>query len=369
MNISLFVTILLSCVAFTKSEQTIPADSPYVQWMGRIRKPGDGSVHFDWLGVGARIFYSGKYLIANYAAAPAIRSPYKVATWEYSQNYYIPTSINWVSPAYLNGNNTTSVLVSVDGLESLITLNSPPQYFDSPASPGNDVSIVSFTTDGTFTLPSAPFTRRMEFIGDSITAATNIHSHPPCADGGLQCDYSVSWAGLLCANFSANCSTIAVGGHGLIRNCCNDNGPKMPDYFRQVEYSSAGPDYTFAATGFVPDAVIIALGTNDYSGSVPPGFDANFTQGYIDFIQNITTWYGGSINSNITFFCAVGPMTDAYLNATIAAINQVNAMGYRAYLLNVMGASCGGCAGHPGVEGHQQMAAIAQPIIANIMGW
>lgn len=367
----LYLVLSLALVPTTNivvnAEQTIPADSSLIQWMGRIRKPGDGSVHFDWLGVGARVFYSGKYLIANYAADHGIGSPWKVATWEYAQNYYIPTSINWVSPAYLNNNGTTiSVVVSVSGLESIVSLNSPPQYFIG--STGNDICIVSFTTDGEFSSPSAPFTRHIEFVGDSITAATNIHSHPPCADGGLQCDYSVSWAGLLCANFSANCSTIAVGGKGLVRNCC-DNSKKMPDYFQQTEYSSAGPDYTYAATGYKPNAIVIALGTNDYSGSPPPNIDTLFIQGYVNFIQNITKAYGGSGSTNITYFCTVGPMSDAYLNATENVISQVNALGIRAYLLNVMGSPTDGCAGHPGVQGHHEMAAIAQPIIANIMGW
>lgn len=350
------------------AEQTIPADSPLLRWMGRVRKPGDGTVHFDWLGVGVRVAWSGAWLRANYAVGNlAMSSPFKVAADEFVEGYYVPVSQAWVSPAAARaGNGTAGVVVAVGGSgDALVSLNSPPQYFAGAAEAGHDAVLVSLTTDGQFA-QAAPFVRSIEFVGDSITAGTNILSHPPCADGGFQCSYQASWAGILAANFSANASTIAVGGKGLIRNCC-DNGLRMPDYFRQVEFSSPGPDYTFAATGFTPDAVVINLGTNDFSGATPtPAFQQQFTDAYVAFMQNITAWYDAP---HIEFFCAVGPMTAAPGNATAAAVAAANAAGLHATLLNLTGIFCDGCAGHPGVAGHRAMAAAAQPVIASVMGW
>ena len=68
-------------------------------------------------------------------------------------------------------------------------------------------------------------------------------------------------------------------------------------------------DWDFGASGFVPDGVVINLGTNDYSGGGGgPAFDAQFTAAYVAFMRNITHWYG---SDTIAFFAAVGPMTRA----------------------------------------------------------
>jgi lysophospholipase L1-like esterase len=342
---------------------TVPADSPLIQWHGRVVKPGDGSVHADWLGSGARISWSGSYLKATYAVPSPKAAPFKSASWSFNENYYVPNGHLWVTPgAGING--TVDVVVGINGLETVTSLNSPPQYF---AANGGPAVITAISTDGTINSPPPQWTRSIEIIGDSITAATNIHAHPPCADEGIQCDYSVSYSGLLQANFSANVSTIAVGGKGLIRNCC-DNGEKMPDYFLQTLYSDSSLRYTFAETGFVPDAVIINLGTNDFHGSngTDPVFNAQFASAYVGFMQNITRWYAAP---NITFFAVVGPMTTAMEPAVLMALANATAQGIRAQLINASGIYCDGCAGHPGVQGHYFMFQAAQRVIAATMGW
>lgn len=74
--------------------------------------------------------------------------------------------------------------------------------------------MLSLTTDGAFVpvkqLPAPA--RVMHFLGDSITAAHGVHGGAAgCPDSGFTSDYSANWAGILCAAFGANCSTIAVG--------------------------------------------------------------------------------------------------------------------------------------------------------------
>ena len=65
-------------------------------------------------------------------------------------------------------------------------------------------------------------TRTLHFLGDSITAATNVHGLGlvKCGDAGKESDYLASWAGLLGSAFDADCHTVAVGGKGLVKNCC-----------------------------------------------------------------------------------------------------------------------------------------------------
>ena len=151
-------------------------------------------------------------------------------------------------------------------------------------------------------------TRRIEFVGDSITAATNLRrpvgdpdfgipQAPTCADGGLFSDYPLSYMAQLCHAFQANCSTIAWGGKGMYKNCC-DSRTTMPEYFQQrlaFENGKTFHGYNFAASGFAPDAIVINLGTNDFAHCrtkpCEPGFAQAFTKTYVQFMQNATEWY------------------------------------------------------------------------------
>jgi hypothetical protein len=58
-------------------------------------------------------------------------------------------------------------------------------------------TVVSFSTDGVFVAPTQlPTGRKIEFIGDSITAATNVvrpEGAPHCGDGGYQSDWSQTY--------------------------------------------------------------------------------------------------------------------------------------------------------------------------------
>lgn len=111
---------------------------------------------------------------------------------------------------------------------------------------GQSATLISLSTDGTFVTPQIQptvATRRIEFVGDSITAATNLRrpagdpafgipQAPTCGDSGLYSDYPLSYMAQLCQAFGANCSTIAWGGKGMFKNCC-DQSTTMPEYFQQ----------------------------------------------------------------------------------------------------------------------------------------
>ena len=81
----------------------------------------------------------------------------------------------------------------------------------------------------------------------------------------------------------------------------------MPEYFQQrLAYESAETfqPYTFASSGFAPDALVLHLGTNDYShcrkmpgGECEAGVAQAFTKTYVDFMHNATRWCRTSTSS------------------------------------------------------------------------
>lgn len=76
--------------------------------------------------------------------------------------------------------------------------------------------------------------------------------------------------------------------------------------------------------------------------------------------------------SNVpVIFLGVGPITTVYSDAVLdtIALTQSKYNMSNVHYLNMSGAALDGCDSHPGIIGHQQMAAMARPQILAVMGW
>jgi hypothetical protein len=337
-------------------------NAAFVTPLGRTYLPsgGDG-VGLSWLGGGVRVSHTGRVLRATFG--PTGR-PFKV-TFSQAVKSYMPWQGVSLVPA--SGQNESVVVAYSAGVVDVL-LNLTPQYFEGGA--GGVATLLSLTTDGTFQpAPAAP-SRVVHVLGDSITAATNIHGgFLGCADEGYQDDLSASWSGILCSFFGASCSSVAVGGKCLIDACA---GEQIPAFYQQSRYIDSAP---FPFKDPSPVAFWSFLGTNDWNGRGGPAIDALFTATYLQLFKNVTSvYYPGS---SPTFFLVLGPMSPtAPAKAHVDTVAQGLAAGYKVVLINATTA-CGldlsgctdGCATHPGVSSHRNIARVAAPIIAEAMGW
>eukprot|EP00756_Hemistasia_phaeocysticola_P062287 Hpha_TRINITY_DN5719_c0_g1::TRINITY_DN5719_c0_g1_i1::g.147600::m.147600 len=331
----------------------IPAASPLVDWRGRVQRNADGSVEFDWLGAQLQVRLSGgTYLKGTFNTSG-------------TRHVRLRTFVTYAGDYPLQH---TEVALHRATQEYVLAADYPPKGTvvtvvnnQEAAYMGRSARLVSLETDGTILPPPPAMTRRLEFVGDSITAGTNLRrpagdpaygipQGPACADGGLFSDYPQSYSGLLCEALDANCSTIAWGGKGLYVNCC-DKGATLPDYFQMrlaLQGNAPANRYSFNLSGFAPDAVVVNLGTNDFSGcshfspdgdGCGPKFQAAFVQTYVAFMHNVTRWYG---KPDIHFFAGVGPITLDYLNVTTAAVEQATREGLQATLVDQQACAQGG---------------------------
>ena len=369
----------------------LPAADAKVDWAGRRAADGaTGAVSFDWLGVSARVEVVGASYVRVNVSGTQARGTRMRAYGEQQGFLLYPTVQLWVErdPAFALH---TLWAGAIDRRHSFaVTLENivAPQY-------GTGITTVhAFVTDGEFVaVPDAKRFggapggggRRIEFIGDSITAATNVvrpPGAPTCGDGGYQSDWSQTYEAQLCHRFGASCSTIAVGGKCVMREC---GGLQMPDYFTGLYYKDgATPTYDFGAggSGWKPDAMFIDLGTND-AGRIarmgsPAGPDA-FIAETLAFMVNATAKYA---KPDIVFFLNAGPMENVTMPWTVEAVAQANARGLNATFVNMTTACwasdehgagnsdfCDGCASHPGIQGHRNMYEAAWPVMAQVMGW
>ena len=126
------------------------------------------------------------------------------------------------------------------------------------------VKLKTVRTDGKL-VKVAPKKRRIEFIGDSVTAGEGVRGPKNFSEWMpmMFCstdDYALVTADKLKAEFQ----TVAVSGWGVV--CSWDNDPKcnLPRIYDKLYGLRNDTPYEF---DFKPDTVVIALGTNDNSAA------------------------------------------------------------------------------------------------------
>lgn len=213
-------------------------------------------------------------------------------------------------------------------------------------------------------LYSVPITteHRIQVLGDSIT----------CGYGtlwdGSQTDEVTKWqdgansyATMTAQRLNAELEVIAISGIG-VGNSENRPYPLMPSYLQEDMHNNVECDFS----AYVPDVVIIALGTNDDGQSNPPEvFQANGRQ-MIRFIRSqypkaVIVWtYGAMGSAN-------------YGKAIEEMIHQINAEGdtnvYYLPTSRPLADEPYGQHGHPGMKSHQRMADELVAFLCQITGW
>jgi lysophospholipase L1-like esterase len=236
-------------------------------------------------------------------------------------------------------------------------------------------------------LPAADApTRRIEFIGDSIACGAGdeaeVNSKECSADGWGQPYNNVrlAFGPVLARSLGAACHVSAVSGIGLVRNYSFQYDPRpMPEVYDLMFFEQkASPAWDPAR--FVPDAVVIGLGTNDFSpgdGERPKMEVDAFVAAYLQFIRRLRGYYPDAV-----IFCISSPMLgdrwpDAtYMSATdqktaiTRVVEEMNAGGdadvRKFFCTPIVGMGCGT---HPNTDQHAVLAGQLGSEISAALGW
>ena len=166
--------------------------------------------------------------------------------------------------------------------------------------------------------PTAPKDLKIEFIGDSITCGYGVDDevkehHFSTATENATKTYAFKTA----ENLDADWSFVSFSGHGIISGY-TDNGQKqtqqtVPPYYAKLgrSYGSKSGDFLvqdkdWDFNSFVPDVIVINLGTND--DSYCKGDDEKameYAETYEQFIEEVR-----SHNSDAQIICTLGIMGD-----------------------------------------------------------
>lgn len=154
--------------------------------------------------------------------------------------------------------------------------------------------------------------RKMMFIGNSITcgygnevSTTSPNNFPFTSTN--ENNYN-AWGAITSRNLDAQYHCIAFSGRGLNRNYDGSQNGLAPEFFNQT---IAGSSIAWDHSNYIPDVVVINLGTNDFSAETGNQAyyveEETFVNAYIDFIGNIKTVY-----PDASIVCAVGVMMNDY---------------------------------------------------------
>jgi lysophospholipase L1-like esterase len=240
--------------------------------------------------------------------------------------------------------------------------------------------LLALTPQGGALVPSPdPFSRRIEYVGDSISCGYgDLGDGPGCPFSAATEDETVAYGAVAAAALDAEQSVIAYSGKGMYRDYSGSTTDQMPALF-----DLALPDDATSAWGFTtppPDVVVINLSTNDFATGDP---GSPFVDAYSAFVHQLREHYPSAY-----IVCTASPMLDDPNRSTAAGyiqgiVQQVRAAGdMRVSTLEIPGdggsffgfapqlASDGyGCDYHPTVKTHALMGTELAAALPAIIGW
>ncbi|HYP89938.1 MAG TPA: SGNH/GDSL hydrolase family protein [Polyangiaceae bacterium] len=350
----------------------VPPTHPLVSYLGRVDCQAPGGPLLGFVGASVRVRFVGTGLelkLDDFGRGTA-----------QSTNYY-DVSVDGGRPALLEVSPQQKQYVLAAGLpegEHLVEL-----FKRGESGPGGNVGaglgkVLGFKLHGRQLLPVSLPSRRLEFVGDSITCgygnevSTNDPGSAPFttrASNGHK-----AYGALTAARLGASYVAVAYSGRGVSRNYAGSPGQVLPElYLQSVPEAPSATRWDPAQ--YTPDAVIINLGSNDFS---TPGVDRRaFAESYARFLTTLRGYY-----PQAALVVVIGPMlSDAYppgenaLSSVTAELNEVLAARARAGDSRVHLVTLSTQSGpwgedwHPSLATHERMADELTPRLKTILGW
>lgn len=341
-----FVLILILLCSACAPPVPLAAPEGHVRIEGRAVFSADGSLTVHWPGSGASFSVSGQRLAAVIEAE---------------------TGESWLT-------------VTLGGESRPLNLRRGRHTYSFTAPPGREVSDVRLVRRtgpqtgavtfrgfrGGALVPSPPPERGILILGDSITVGYGVLGpDESCTYSADTEDHGATYAGSLRRAFGAEVHAIAISGRGLVRNWDGGEGAHMREVWAWL--SPQGGEWD--AARFQPDAVLIALGTNDFSTADPgPAFAGEYTA----LMDKLAETYPGA-----ALYAVTGPLLPPSMRAGLeaavtGAVADFAETGGAAVHVPLPLAEAGhvyGCDWHPGRDTQALTARILIDRLSADLGW
>jgi lysophospholipase L1-like esterase len=285
----------------------IQATSSNILWTGRTLRKADGSVTLAYPGIECRFRVKGVTASARFYAA--------------SEDCWFGVQVNNEPTRKIHLSKGDSKVLLAEGLDPYkshtIRLVRRTESWLGVA------RLNSVETPGTFIAPPRLPSKRLLCIGDSITCGEKTESEPPdFAKDASTWNADVSYGHILGRRLGVQVHLVSYGGRGVYRDWQgkdNTETNNAPVFFERTLPDDGAHLWSHAS--YMPDAIIIALGTNDFSQGVPA--QEVFVTAYVEFLKHIRTLHPKAFlciaDSPITVGSAErGPSLTKYLQIIVA---------------------------------------------------
>lgn len=283
-----FAVFLLSLVPATSLGKEVKPDDPAIRYIGRFTD----DYRFAWTGSEIETLVKGESITADLevvAAGPAGLTvvvddePRYLKIGKESQTYTLADGLN---PDRIH---RVSIVKRSEGARGTVRFGG----FGLP--------------DGGELIRPEGTARKLLVIGDSITCGYGNEAEEPSEGNTVdnQNGY-MSYALIAAREFDADAMLICWSGRGMFRNRSkhNDQSGTLPEVFDQILPFDADTHWDHAR--FVPDVIVINLGTNDFAeldGAKPPLNKDDFIGAYTTFLSRLR-----SLAPDSELILAIGPM-------------------------------------------------------------
>lgn len=278
----IFFTIIIGASSMLISSNFITANHPYLQYYGRWDKTDSLHYRHSWPGVYIYAEFSGTSIGVRLAD---------------SINYYNV----YIDGIFFKGLHGTK---SCDA-DYLLAEHLSNTHHSIRLSKRNIVFDVVFSFSGLLLddkaellPPSKKPSRRIEFIGDSFTAAESNEATVQQLEWEKRfpvTNIDKGFASLIAEHFNADYHTTCRSGSGMVCDWRGDTTVNIPNIFDRTLMESPQPKWNFAQ--WIPQVAVICLGFNDFSGLknkegiVSEEKSVFFRNSYHKFIQRLREIY------------------------------------------------------------------------------
>lgn len=204
--------------------------------------------------------------------------------------------------------------------------------------------------------PSLP-ERRIEFIGNSITCGYgNEGDSRDCHFSSATENAWETYSAITARNLNAQYVSVCFSGRGVIQNYNRSQTGTMPELYQTIIPGEDSLKWNFQ--NWIPDMVVINLGTNDFAHENPD--PSKFVNTYATFLRTIRSHY-----PEAAIICLSGPMMtndgrrkplatlQEHIDAAIGALAAGGESKIYRFDLSTQGPLGYGCDWHPNLAQHR----------------
>ncbi len=338
-----------------QNQGSISATDPRIRYTGRIDWRDPARPAFDWPAVTIEAAFEGTTLAVL------------IEDGQNSYNVLIDGQQSVLQT--LPGVNRYVLAEGLaDGRHTFRMVKRTETFYGTPVFLGFELD-----ADRDLAAPAPAPDRRIEFIGDSITAGYGSEGvSPTCTFSKETENAELTYAAMVAKDLGAAYTIVAVSGVGIVRNynTANKMSPgTMLSYYEQTTTDRDSAAWDFSR--WIPKAVVINLGTNDFSTAPHPAGEV-FMQGYTELIIKIRNRY-----PDAHIFAIAGPiMVDPAEDTIRSVVTQMREVlkDERVHFVKIennleLSGVDYGCDWHPNASGHRKIADQLIPHIRQEMNW